>query len=61
VGAGFILEPIRWNRRFGWRCMTESEKLAWFWFWFWFWRQVGERLPIIPGIPHRIPGTTAIW
>jgi hypothetical protein len=26
VLSTFVLEPIRWNRRFGWRCMTESEK-----------------------------------
>ncbi len=47
VLSTFVLEPIRWNQRFGWRCMTESEKLAWFWFW----RQVGERMLIrdLPG------------
>ena len=38
----FVFEPIRWNERFGWRRMSESEKLAWFWFW----RQVGERMQI---------------
>jgi len=42
VLSTFVFEPIRWNERFGWRRMTEAEKLAWFWFW----RQVGERMLI---------------
>ncbi|MBL8416491.1 MAG: DUF2236 domain-containing protein [Propionivibrio sp.] len=42
VLSTFVFEPIRWNERFGWRAMSETEKLAWFWFW----RQVGERMLI---------------
>ncbi len=42
VLSTFVFEPIRWNARFGWRTMTEAEKLAWFWFW----RNVGERMNI---------------
>ncbi|WP_299065145.1 oxygenase MpaB family protein [Accumulibacter sp.] len=42
VLSTFVFEPIRWNERFGWRRMSESEKFAWFWFW----RQVGERMQI---------------
>lgn len=40
VLSTFVFEPIRWNARFGWRPMTESERLGWFWFW----RGVGERM-----------------
>ncbi len=29
----FIFEPIRWNARFGWRPLSEKEKLAAFYFW----------------------------
>ena len=46
VLSTFVFEPIRWNQRFGWRRMTESERMAWFWFW----RQVGERMLIL-GMP----------
>ena len=42
VLSTFVFEPIRWNARFGWRLMTEPEKLGWFWFW----RGVGERMAI---------------
>jgi len=42
VLSTFVLEPIRWTDRFGWRPMTEVEKLGWFWFW----RAVGERMHI---------------
>jgi hypothetical protein len=38
VLSTFALEPIRWNARFGWRRMTESERLGWFW------REVGARM-----------------
>ena len=38
----FIFEPIRWNARFGWRPMCETERLAMFHFW----RAVGERMNI---------------
>ena len=40
VLSTFVLEPIRWNARFGWRRFTETERLGWFWFW----RAVGERM-----------------
>lgn len=38
----FIFEPIRWNARFGWRRLTERERLASFCFW----REVGRRMGI---------------
>jgi mpaB/rubber oxygenase-like protein len=47
VLSTFVLEPIRWNARFGWRTMTEAERTAWFWFW----REVGQRMGIA-GIPE---------
>jgi len=42
VLSTFVFEPIRWNARFGWRLMTEAEKLAWFGFWC----CVGERMKL---------------
>ena len=42
VLSTFVFEPLRWNARFGWRRLTETEKLGWFWFW----REVGERMRI---------------
>ncbi len=42
VLSTFIFEPIRWNARFGWRRMTETEQLGWFWFW----RGVGAQMRI---------------
>ena len=42
VLSTFIFEPIRWNARFGWRPLTEQEKLAGFHFW----RVVGRRMGI---------------
>ena len=47
VLSTFVLEPIRWNARFGWRTMTEPERMGWFWFW----REIGERMGIA-GIPE---------
>ena len=41
-----VLEPVRWNERFGWRPLVEAERLASFHFW----REVG-RLMDIDGIP----------
>jgi len=38
----FIFEPIRWNARFGWRRMTENERLAVFYLW----REIGRRMGI---------------
>jgi hypothetical protein len=40
VLSTFVYEPIRWNRRFGWRLMCEHEQLAMFCFW----REVGRRM-----------------
>ncbi len=42
VLSTFIYEPIRWNRRFGWRLMCENERRGYFYFW----RQVGRRMNI---------------
>jgi hypothetical protein len=42
VLSTFVFEPVRWNARFGWRSMTETEKLAGFYFW----REVGMRMGI---------------
>lgn len=46
VLSTFVLEPIRWNARFGWRPLHAHEKLANFYFW----REVGKRMNI-----HAIP------
>jgi hypothetical protein len=40
VLSTFVLEPIRWNTRFGWRPMTGWERLGWFRFWL----EVGRRM-----------------
>jgi hypothetical protein len=42
VLSTFVFEPIRWNERFGWRRMIETERLALFHFW----REVGHRMSI---------------
>jgi hypothetical protein len=42
VLSTFVFEPIRWNARFGWRPLTQQEKLASFHFW----RVVGHRMNI---------------
>jgi len=42
VLSTFVYEPIRWNRRFGWRLMVEQERLATFHYW----REVGRRMAI---------------
>lgn len=42
VLSTFLFEPIRWNRRFGWRIMCEQERLGLFYFW----RAVGQRMHI---------------
>jgi hypothetical protein len=42
VLSSFVFEPIRWNVRFGWRPLIETEKLATFEFW----REVGRRMAI---------------
>ena len=42
VLSTFVYEPIRWNQRFCWRAMTETERLGLFHFW----RAVGQRMGI---------------
>jgi uncharacterized protein (DUF2236 family) len=42
VLSTFVFEPIRFNERFGWRRLTEAERLAMFYFW----REVGRRMGI---------------
>lgn len=42
VLSTFILEPIRWIDRFGWRRMVEQERQALYYFW----REVGKRMGI---------------
>jgi hypothetical protein len=48
VLSSFVFDPIRWNARFGWRPLIETEKLATFEFW----REVGRRMAI-EEIPER--------
>jgi hypothetical protein len=48
VLSSFVYEPIRWNARFGWRRLIETERLATFHFW----REVGRRMAIRE-IPER--------
>ena len=43
VLSSFVFEPIRWNARFGWRPLIETEKLATFEFW----REIGRRMAIL--------------
>lgn len=50
VLSAMVLEPIRWNERFGWRPWCASERLAQFHFW----RQVGRRMAI-QDIPETLP------
>jgi hypothetical protein len=33
VLSTFVFEPIRWNAKYGWRKLSEKEKLAGFYFW----------------------------
>jgi ER-bound oxygenase mpaB/B'/Rubber oxygenase, catalytic domain len=42
VLSTFIYEPVRWIDRFGWRKMTENEKLASYYFWY----EIGTRMGI---------------
>jgi len=42
VLSSFIFEPIRWLDRFGWRRLTQHERLAAFYYW----REVGQRMAI---------------
>ena len=47
VLSTFIFEQVRFNRRFGWRLMTENERRGLYYFW----REVGRRMGIreVPG------------
>lgn len=42
VLSTFIYEQVRWNARFGWRCMVPQEKLGLYYFW----REIGQRMNI---------------
>src|SRR5262249_52143392 len=42
VLSAMVLEPIRWNARFGWRRYVEAERLGLFHFW----REVGRHMAI---------------
>ena len=42
VLSTFLFEIIRWNTRFGWRLMSDNEKMALFFFW----SEVGRRMGI---------------
>jgi hypothetical protein len=42
VLSTFVFEPVRWMKRFGWREMTDNERIAFFHFW----REVGRRMNI---------------
>lgn len=46
VLSTFVYEPIRWIANFGWRSLTEQERLGSFWFWY----EIGQRMGI-----HDIP------
>src|SRR5215208_7122313 len=52
VLSAMMLEPIRWNERFGWRRATERERLAQLHFW----REIGRRMGIrdIPETLHEV-------
>jgi ER-bound oxygenase mpaB/B'/Rubber oxygenase, catalytic domain len=43
VLSTFIYEPVRWIDRFGWRKMTQNEKLASYYFWYEIGRRMGMR------------------
>ena len=42
VLSTMVFEPIRWNARFGWRPLSDVEKLGTFFFW----REIGTRMAI---------------
>lgn len=42
VLSTFVLEPLKWNRKYGWRALSENERQAAFYFW----REVGRRMNI---------------
>ncbi|MFB2917749.1 hypothetical protein [Aerosakkonema funiforme] len=49
--ATFILEPIYWNDRFGWRRMSENERIAWLNFCL----EIGKRMKI-ENLPDSLEG-----
>jgi ER-bound oxygenase mpaB/B'/Rubber oxygenase, catalytic domain len=49
VLSTFVFEPIRWNTKYGWRKLSDKEKLAGFYFW----REVGRYMNI-KDIPETI-------
>jgi hypothetical protein len=51
VLATFVLVPLRWNRKYGWRRYTRQEELATLQYW----RALGRRMNII-AIPDSIEG-----
>src|SRR6185369_8027767 len=55
VLSTFVLEPIRWNARFGWRPLERNEKLAYFELW----REIGRRMNI-RDVPRSLEALT-IW
>ncbi|MGE5146587.1 MAG: oxygenase MpaB family protein [Candidatus Eiseniibacteriota bacterium] len=42
VLSTFVFDPLAWLDRFGWRRLTDEERLGWFGFW----REVGRRMAI---------------
>lgn len=50
----FVLEPLRWNARFGWRTLDPVEREAGFHFW----REVGRRMAIA-GLPDTLEAMEA--
>jgi ER-bound oxygenase mpaB/B'/Rubber oxygenase, catalytic domain len=49
VLSTFVFEPIRWNAKYGWRKLSDKEKLSGFYFW----REVGKYMNI-KDIPETI-------
>jgi hypothetical protein len=41
VASRFVLEPVHWNERFGWRKLCDQERLAFYFFWREVTRQLG--------------------
>ena len=59
VLSAMVLEPLRWNQRFGWRRMIEAERLAVFHFW----REIGRHMAIkdIPATLAELEGFNAAY
>lgn len=56
VLSTFVFEPIRWNERFGWRPLLETEKQASFQFW----REIARRMAI-HDVPERYEDMEAYY